>query len=127
LSLLSFGCLLNRLGFSIVAVGAAVFIYRLIRREEVELIAAHGRSYEKYLKAVPTLRPAAHPQVARGGSVPNWRDGFVGGAYLWLLAASLLVLSASLKESLIYATLVVAFAAKLIAVRLAGRPTKAAT
>ena len=127
LSLLSFACLLNRLGLLIVAAGTIAFVYRLISREEMELVAVHGPRYQKYIEAVPRLIPAARPRVPRGTALANWRDGFAGGAYLWLLAASLVVLAASLKESLFYATLMAAFATKLISVRLAGRPANAAT
>ncbi len=127
LSLLSFACLLNRLGFLIVAAGTIAFVYRLISREEVELAAMHGQRYQKYIQAVPTVIPAAHPQVPRGGSIANWKDGLAGGAYLWLLAGSLVVLAASLKESFFYAMLMAALATKLISIRLAGRPAKATT
>jgi hypothetical protein len=43
---------------------------------------------------------------------------------MWLLAASLIVLAATLKESAFYATLIVALVTRLVAVRAEPRPAK---
>jgi len=110
LSLLSFALLLNRLGFVIVAVGTTAFLYRLTVPEEAELAVVQGESYRKYLEVVSRLFPAVYPKIAQQEAIPNWRDGFRGGAYQWLLAASLVVLAASLKESLFYTMLICALA-----------------
>jgi protein-S-isoprenylcysteine O-methyltransferase Ste14 len=121
LCLLGFAFLLNRLGFWMVVAGSTAFTYRLILREEAELAAAYGESYRAYRDAVPRLLPATRPAGLLAGGAANWRHGLLGGAYLWLVAASLVVLAASLKESLFYATLVAAFAVKLTSIRLAKR------
>lgn len=121
LCLLSFAVLLNRLGFWMVAAGSTAFTYRLILREEAELTAAHGERYRAYRDAVPRLLPAMRRAGLPAGHAANWRAGLLGGAYLWLIAASLVVLAASLKESLFYATLGAGFVVKLISIRLPKR------
>jgi protein-S-isoprenylcysteine O-methyltransferase Ste14 len=110
LSLLSFALLLNRLGFVIVAVGTAALLYRMMVREEAELAVVQGEICRKCLQALPRLFPVVYPKIPQQKAILDWRDGFRGGAYQWLLAASLVVLAASLKESLFYATLICALA-----------------
>jgi hypothetical protein len=52
-----------------------LFCYRLILREEAELRAVQGASYDEYQKAVPRLWPALRPCVPAGqgplASKPN--------------------------------------------------------
>jgi protein-S-isoprenylcysteine O-methyltransferase Ste14 len=117
LDLIAFAFLLNRLGFVIVVLGSLELAYRVILREEAGLLAAYGEDYKTYRQRVPMLLPALDARWRGGTAVANWGAGWLGGAYLWLLAGSLLVLAASLKESLFYATLVAALAARLISVR----------
>ena len=119
LCLLSFAILLNRLGFWMMVMGTTAFTYCLILREEAGLTAAYGESYGSYRDAVPRWLPTMHPARLPRGGAANWRDGLLGGAYLWLLAGSLVVLAAGLKESWFYATLVAGFVVKLISIRLA--------
>jgi protein-S-isoprenylcysteine O-methyltransferase Ste14 len=115
--LLSFGFLLNRLGFAIVVLGGVGFLNRVILREEAELLGTYGGEFERYRDCVPRLFPTWAPRWRHGTTVADWRAGWLGGAYLWLFAGSLVVLAASLKESLFYATLVSGMAARLISVR----------
>jgi protein-S-isoprenylcysteine O-methyltransferase Ste14 len=122
LCFLGFAILLNRLGFAIAMLGITVFVYRLILREEAELDAAFGASYRAYRDAVPRLFPA-RGKIWRIGRAPNWKQGLIGGGYLWLVAAALVVLAASLKESMFYATLAAAFAVRIISTRLAKHLT----
>jgi protein-S-isoprenylcysteine O-methyltransferase Ste14 len=121
LCLLGFAFLLNRLGFFMMVSGSMAFTYRLILREEAELATVYGERYRAYREAVPRLIPALRSASLPAGGAANWRDGLLGGTYLWLVAASLVVLAASLKESLFYATLVAALAVKLASLRWAKR------
>jgi protein-S-isoprenylcysteine O-methyltransferase Ste14 len=123
LCFLGFAILLNRLGFAIAMLGITAFVCRLISREEAELDAAFGASYRAYWDAVPRLFPAPRGKIWRLGRVPNWKQGLIGGGYLWLVAAALVVLAASLKESMFYATLAAAFGVRIISTRWAKHLT----
>jgi protein-S-isoprenylcysteine O-methyltransferase Ste14 len=123
LCFLGFAILLNRLGLAIAMLGITAFVYRLILREEAELDAAFGASYRAYRDAVPRLFPALVGRRRRAGRTPNWKQGVIGGGYLWLVAAALVVLAASLKESMFYGTLTAGFGIRIISTRLAKRPT----
>jgi protein-S-isoprenylcysteine O-methyltransferase Ste14 len=124
LLLLSFGCPLNWIGFLLVTVATITFVYRLIRREEIDLVAAYGQRYQEYAESVPTLIPAVSPKMSSAETIPNWKNGVAGGVYLWLLAASMVVLAASLRESLFYATLAAGLVIRLASPRL-GRAVSA--
>jgi protein-S-isoprenylcysteine O-methyltransferase Ste14 len=49
------GSMMSRTGLLLAVVLMTVSCYRLIMREEAELLAAKGEQYERYLKAVPRL------------------------------------------------------------------------
>jgi hypothetical protein len=51
----------------------------------------------------------------------NWKQGWLGGGHLWLVTAALMVLAASLKESMFYATLGAAFVVRIVSARSARR------
>jgi protein-S-isoprenylcysteine O-methyltransferase Ste14 len=111
-NLVSFAFLLNRLGFLIAVLGGLAFLAHVILREEVELHAAFGEDFERYRERVPRLFPVLIPKWPRGNSTPDWAGGWLGGAYLWLFAGSLVALAVSLKESLFFAVLAVGMAAR---------------
>jgi protein-S-isoprenylcysteine O-methyltransferase Ste14 len=125
--LLSFGFLLNRLGVAIVVVGGLAFLYRVTLREEAELAAAYGEGLERYRERVPRFFPALVARWPRGTAAADWVGGWVGGAYLWLFAGSLVVLAVSLKESLFYATLASGMVARVMSVWWVRRRVAAAT
>jgi hypothetical protein len=50
------GLLMSRLGFAIVVLGHAVFLLRLIGREESELLATPGEGYRAALKRRRALK-----------------------------------------------------------------------
>ena len=124
---LGFAILLNWLGFAMAMVGITAFAYRLIFREEAELDAAFGARYRAYRDAVPRLFPALRARMQPAGRTPNWKQGLIGAGYLWLVAMALVVLAASLKESMFYATLTAAFVVRIVSTRLAKHPTSDAT
>jgi protein-S-isoprenylcysteine O-methyltransferase Ste14 len=77
------GFLASRSGFLVISIGMAVFLCRLILREETTLLESQGESYQRYLAAVPRLLPALSPRIPAGGAKPNWLDGFTGEILMW--------------------------------------------
>jgi len=85
------GFLASRSGFLVISIGMAVFVYRLILREETALLQSQGESYQRYLAAVPRLLPALSPRVPAAGAKPNWLDGFTGEIFMWGSALAMAV------------------------------------
>lgn len=104
-----FGLMASRVGFVILVVGMIFFDYRLILREEGGIAASQGESYKAYCDAVPRLLPALSPKLPSGGRVPNWRDGFLGEAFMWVMAASVAAFAVTLNQRVFFAVLGSAF------------------
>lgn len=83
------GLLASRLGFLILVVGHAIFLLRLIGREESGLLATQGESYRAYFNAVPRLWPSLGSRVPASGIQPRWGQAFVGETFFWLLFAGM--------------------------------------
>jgi protein-S-isoprenylcysteine O-methyltransferase Ste14 len=83
--LLAFGFvpMTSRFGAPVLVVGISTFIYRLIRREESELLASQGEPFREYCKAVPSLLPSLAPRVPPSGGKPKWLQGLVGETMMW--------------------------------------------
>jgi protein-S-isoprenylcysteine O-methyltransferase Ste14 len=91
------GFLASRTGFVILAVGMTLFTYRLILREEAELLASQGESYRRFFEKVPRFVPALGPRVPAAGRPPNWFDGFTGELFMWGCAAGMVGFAITLK------------------------------
>ncbi len=91
------GLMASRLGFAILVIGILLFNYRLILREESELLASQGDSFRHYLEAVPRLFPSFTPRVPAGGGHPNWRDGFTAESFIWGCALGMAEFSVTLR------------------------------
>ncbi len=84
------GILESRLGFVLLVAGHAIFLRRLIGREESELLATQGEKYRAYFAAVPRLWPALRPRVPAGGLQPRWLQAFGGELFFWIVFAATL-------------------------------------
>jgi len=102
---IGFGLMASRIGFFILVLGIVAFDYRLIFREEAAISASQGDSYRAYCSAVPRLLPAPRPQLPSGGATPNWKDGFLGEAFMWVLAASVVVFAITLSQTIFFVVL----------------------
>lgn len=102
---IGFGLMASRVGCAILIVGMTVFVYRLILREEAGIAARQGDSYRAYCAAVPRLLPALRPQLPSAKGAPSWADGFLGEAFMWVLAASLVAFTATLKQQVFFVLL----------------------
>ncbi len=103
------GLMASRLGLAFLVIGNAVFVYRLILREEAELEATQGDGYRDYCAAVPRLLPALCPRVSAAGGVPDFLAGLLGELFFWTFTASLLVFAVTLNQRLYYWVLGSAF------------------
>jgi hypothetical protein len=73
------------------------------------MAAIQGESYRSYRSAVPRLVPALRAKVLSAGSVPNWRDGILGEAFMWTLAASAVAFAITLNQVIYFGVLASAF------------------
>jgi protein-S-isoprenylcysteine O-methyltransferase Ste14 len=85
------GMLAPRSGFFVILIGMWIIVYRLIRREEITLMASQGEVYRRYLAIVPRWWPSLAPRVPAGGARPNWVDGFSGEMMMWAATAAMAV------------------------------------
>lgn len=106
---IGFATMASRTGFVILIVAGIVFHYRIIFREESELLASRGSSYRAFLAAVPRLWPSLKARVPASRMQPQWRQAWLGESFLWLLAAAVAVYAATLEMTLFYAVLAAAF------------------
>lgn len=124
------GLMASRLGFVVLVLGNAIFLYRLILREEAGLVAAQGESYRAYCAAVPRLVPAFFPRVPPAGQVPSYAAGFLGELFFWVFAASLLVFAVTLNSKLFFLVLGSAFLIRvlsLVTIKRRGKRTRLET
>lgn len=92
------GLLMSRLGFAIVVLGHAIFLLRLIGREESGMLASQGERYRAYYDAVPRLLPSLRPRVPSGGLQPRWPQAFGGEIFFWMLFAGTAYFAVTLNE-----------------------------
>lgn len=91
------GMMASRLGWLVLVLGMWIFQYRLILREEHELVQSQGESFRAYLGAVPRLVPAFRPRVPAGGTKPRWAQAFAGEMFFWLFGVAMVVFAITLR------------------------------
>jgi len=95
---LGLGFLASRLGFAILAVGAAIRILRLIGREESELEASRGEGFRAFCRRVPRLIPSLRARVPAAGLAPQWGQAFRGEAVMWGFFVTMAAFTATLRD-----------------------------
>jgi protein-S-isoprenylcysteine O-methyltransferase Ste14 len=75
--------LTSRFGGPLLVGGMTAFVFRLIGREEAELLASQGERFRSYCAAVPRLLPSVVPCLPASGSRPRWAQGLAGEAMMW--------------------------------------------
>jgi protein-S-isoprenylcysteine O-methyltransferase Ste14 len=123
---IGFGLVASRAGFVVLVVGNILFNYRLILREETNLLQSQGENYRRYLGAVPRLIPSLTPRVSAGGGAPDWRDGFTGELFFWSFAAAMAVFAATERVSYYWIVLGAGFAVYFLQNYLRARAKRAA-
>jgi len=82
------GAMMSRIGFFLGIIAMLAFCYRLIFREESDLLRSQGEAYTRYQQAVPRLWPAWRPRTASAGRQARWMDGFKAEFWCWGIAVS---------------------------------------
>lgn len=121
---IGFGLMASRIGFVILVLGMLLFDYRLILREEAGIAMNQGDSFRAYCAAVPRLLPSLRPQLASGGRVPNWPDGFLGEAFMWVMVASVATFAITLNMNVFFVVLASSFVVYAICLAIIKRRHK---
>ena len=115
------GLLASRLGYLVIVAGMTLFNYRLILREEADLLQSRGETYRRYLEAVPRLFPSLRPRVPAGPGIPNWLDGFASETFIWAFAAGMGAFAATERLTWFWIVVSVGFAIYFLQFYLRGR------
>ena len=99
------GAMMSRSGFVLAVVAMIVFSYRLIAREESDLLASQGEQYERYRKAVPRLWPAFRARVVASDAQPRWVEGFKAEGWYWGFALSVIAFAITLNIKIFFVVL----------------------
>jgi protein-S-isoprenylcysteine O-methyltransferase Ste14 len=93
----SMGLLASRTGWFVIVLIMTIFQYRLIGREEAELLRTQGQRYRAYLEAVPRLFPSLSPRLRSGDRKPRWKQAWLTEAFFfWGFAAAMAAFAATL-------------------------------
>jgi len=104
------GALASRLGWFVMFLGGTVFYFRLLLREEAELLRTQGASYRAYFDAVPRLWPSLSARVPSGGMQPRWAQAIRGELMSWSLALAIAVFTFTLRQQAAYAIILAGLA-----------------
>jgi protein-S-isoprenylcysteine O-methyltransferase Ste14 len=109
------GMFATPIGWLVLVLGQTIFVLRLIGREEAGLVESQGDAHRAYQAAVPRLFPASiRPRVPAGGIQPRWLQGFLGEAWMWVLALDGFIFAWRLDVHLYYTILWVCVAGYFI-------------
>jgi protein-S-isoprenylcysteine O-methyltransferase Ste14 len=107
---LGLGLMASRTGFLVLEIATLPFIYRLILREEANLLESQGDGYRRYFETVPRLWPSWRARVPAGGRRPNWVDGLAGETFVWSFAIGMAVFDVTLRLAHFWIIMGVGFA-----------------
>jgi protein-S-isoprenylcysteine O-methyltransferase Ste14 len=99
------GALMSRPGFVVAVTAMTVFCYRLILREESELLISLGVPYRTYCRAVPRMLASPWPRVASSGRQPQWAEGFKAESWYWGFAMAVTTFAITLNVKLFFVIL----------------------
>ncbi|MGI8771848.1 MAG: methyltransferase family protein [Acidobacteriaceae bacterium] len=118
------GVAASRSGFCFIVGAVIVFYYRLIFREEPELVAAQGDAYRRFAAAVPRLIPSLRPRLPASGARPEWQQAVRGELFMWLFAASSAIFAATLSGRMFMIATCISVAVAAVNGALIGRQRK---
>jgi protein-S-isoprenylcysteine O-methyltransferase Ste14 len=96
------GVMCSPMGWAVQVGLAIVFVYRLILREEAELLNGQSESFRDYCRAVPRLLPAIKPRIAASGAHPHWGEGIAVQVNWWGIALANVIWAISLRPWLAF-------------------------
>lgn len=102
---ISMGALMSRTGFFLAVAIMLLVCYRLILREESELQASQGATYERYCNMVPRLMPSLRPHIAASGRRAKWGEGFKAELWFWGFAVALTAFAITLNTTVFFVIL----------------------
>jgi protein-S-isoprenylcysteine O-methyltransferase Ste14 len=120
------GAMMSRIGFFLGIAAMLVFCYRLIFREESDLLASQGEQYQRYKNAVPRLWPALRPRTASAGREGSWVDGFKAEFWCWGCAISVAAFAITLNTAAFFIILGASIAVLWLSTWLIDRKTRGA-
>jgi len=97
------GVMCSPIGWAVQVGLAIVLLYRLILREEGELLNTHSQSFLAYCQAVPRLFPAIKPRIPSSGACPHWSEGFGVQLAWWGIALANLAWAITLRPAFAFA------------------------
>jgi protein-S-isoprenylcysteine O-methyltransferase Ste14 len=97
------GVMCSPVGWAVQVGLAILLLYRLIGREEGELLNTHNESFGAYCRAVPRLFPAIKPRIDSSSARPHWREGFGVQLAWWGISLANLTWAITLRPSLAFA------------------------
>jgi len=92
------GLMASPLGIVILIAGMTVIVFRLVLREENELITAQGKSYRRYCATVSRFVPSLRPRVPASGSELRWSPAILLELMIWLMAAAMAAFAITLNQ-----------------------------
>jgi protein-S-isoprenylcysteine O-methyltransferase Ste14 len=99
------GALMSRPGFVLAVTAMTIFCYRLILREESELLISQGVPYQNYCRAVPRMLPSPWPRIPSAGRRPQWAEGFKAESWYWGFAVAVTTFAITLNVKLFFVIL----------------------
>jgi protein-S-isoprenylcysteine O-methyltransferase Ste14 len=115
------GALASRAGFLFLLIAMFVFDLRLILREESELRASRGPSYEEYLRAVPRVFPSPWPRIPASPQIADWLAGFRDEAWCWAFPLGILAMAITLSQRIMWAVMIVAVMGSFLIAKLTAK------
>lgn len=97
------GALASPAGWAVLVGGLTLLVLRLIGREEDRMARERGDAFRVYRESVPRLLPALRPRVPRSDARPDWRDGWIAEAPMWLFAAGAAAMAVTLSPPVTWA------------------------
>jgi protein-S-isoprenylcysteine O-methyltransferase Ste14 len=97
------GVMCSLVGWAVQVGLAIVLVYRLILREEGELLNTHSDSFLAYCRTVPRLLPGFKPRTSASGARPHWREAFGVQLAWWGIALANVTWAITLRPALAFA------------------------
>jgi protein-S-isoprenylcysteine O-methyltransferase Ste14 len=101
-TVMGFALLASRLGWFVLVGLTLWLLYRLIAREEDEMLQSQGERFREYCALVPRFWPAFRARIPASKSQPRWLQAFVGESIHWCFAAAVGIYALTLDVRYIY-------------------------